>query len=389
MSLLFGTAHRDIDPSDIPWGRGGDASVFGSGMAEKALRLIPVYSAIAGIADDLATAPLHAYRRTGDRRTLLDPAPALVASPGGPGISRITWVGQCVASLLTDGNAFGYVAAIGPNGWPSAIRWLRPDLVSIDESKWARPEYVYNGNPLPAESVVHIPAFALPGSVRGLSPLTLFRLQITKGLKAEEYASDFFERGIMPPGVLRNKAKTLNPGESNEAKRRFKAAVAGRDIFVTGNDWDWTTLQIPQDDATFLHSIKATATQVAAIYRVAPEDIGGETGNSMTYSTVELNELKRNRRALLPWAVRVENALTENMPHPQFAKFNLDALVRVDLLTRMRAHDLALRSGVETNAEARAFEDRSPLTPAEREAWKNDYGRSAPAPVATPEDTPK
>ena len=50
---------------------------------------------------------------------------------------------------------------------------------------------------------------------------------------------------------------TLPPGAAAEAKTKFKAAVANRDIFVTGNDWEWSALTVPRDDAAFLETIKA------------------------------------------------------------------------------------------------------------------------------------
>ena len=367
MSLLFGRAEtRSID--DLPWDRGG--SVRSVTTVESALRLIPVYSAVSGIADDVATMPLHTYRdQDGIRRRV--PDPSIVTSPG-VGADRIAWRCQAMSSLLLRGNAYGLITSLDGRGWPTKVVWLHPDHVVVDERS-GTPRYTYQGRPLDASSVVHIPGFVLPGSVVGLSPVSLFRLQLSRGMSAQQYAADFFDKGIMPPGVLRNRAKVLKPGEADIAKSRFKESVKGRDIFVTGNDWEWSALSVPKDDAAFLETIQAGATEIAAIYRVSPEDIGGKSGDSMTYKTLESNEMRRARRALMPWTARIESALSALMPAPQYVKFNLDAIARADLKTRMEAHAIALDIGLETNDEGRALEDRPPLTPAQREEWQASY----------------
>lgn len=373
MSLFFGRhEQRAITVADVPWSHGGVSLAPSS--VEQSLRLIPLYAAVAGIADSIATLPLHAYQNLGAGiRQPVEKTPALVKDPGVVG-SRVDWLVQAITSLLLRGNAYGLIVDHDRAMWPTKILWLNPASITVDETNVV-PVYRSHGKVIPNDQIVHIPAFVLPGSIVGLSPLSLFRMQITKGLTAERYATDFFDRGIMPPGVLRNKAKVLEEGAAEVAKRRFKASVQGRDIFVTGNDWDWQALTVPQDDAVFLETIKATATQIAAMYRVPPEDIGGETGSSMTYQTLEMNEIKRAQRALLPWTARLEAALNRLIPDPVYVKFNLDAVARADLKTRMQAHEIALRSGLETNDEGRAMEERPPLTDDQKAEWQEHYGR--------------
>lgn len=367
MSLFWRAESRAISVDDVPWGHGGQAQVTG---VDGALRLIPVYAATSGIADDVAVTPLHAYR--GDEKT---DAPQLLTDPGVFGLDLIAWLHQMVMSLLLRGMAVGLIVARDRAGAPAKVVWVHPDRVGIEETSTTQPVLRIDGQAVNWVDVIYVPAAVLPGSIVGLSPVQLFRLQLTKGRAAQQFAADFFDRGVMPPGVLRNTAKTLRPGEGQIAKSRFRESVAGRDIFVTGSDWTWEALTIPDDDVKFLDTIRATATEVAAIYRVAPEDIGGTSGESLTYRTLEMNELRRVRRAILPWARRCEAALTANMRAGTRAKFNLDALVRADLLSRMQAHEVALRAGLETNTEGRALEDKPPLTDAEWQQWQNTYGR--------------
>ena len=71
--------------------------------------------------------------------------------------------------------------------------------------------------------------------------------------------------------------------------------------------------------------------------------------------------------------MRVEQALSAQMPRGTYAKFNADAMIRTDLLTRYQAHEIALRTGLETLDEGRLLEDKAPLTDAEKSAWLAAY----------------
>lgn len=388
MSVLWGRRSgeaRAITRADVPWGKGGDLA--GSSMTS-ALRLIPVYAAVRIIADALSTLPVFAYREAAGVGVRLPQQPMLLRSPGVGEMTRVTWMFQAAASLLLRGNAYGHVVTLADNGWPATVVWLHPDEVTVDESG-PLPVYRYRGKDLDPLMLIHIPAFVLPGSIVGLTPIGLFRTQISTGLRAHKFADDWYANGVAPTGKLRNSAKELLPAEAELVKARFKAAVKDRDLFVTGSDWDYEALTISAADSQFLESIEATATQIAAIFGVPPEEIGGQAGSSLTYSTVEMNGVRFNTRTLLPWVRRFEESLTQQLPAKQYVKFNLDAFARADLMTRMNAHQVALVNGLETLDEARALEDKAPLTPAELEQWQSLFGTrgnvgAVPAPTPAP-----
>lgn len=364
MSLFRRSESRALSYQDV-WGSGGTVETVAG--VKSALRLIPLYAAVMGIADDVSVAPWHAYRNLGGWGERLDEQPALLTDPTGTGAGFIPWMAAGVASACLWGFAFARVTR-HDRGVPVAAPWVNPSRVTVLE-QGGQLRFQLDGKSV--DSWLYVPGPVLPGSLKGLSPVTLFRLQLGKSLRAQRYAADLFEGGVMPPGVLRNTAQVLRPEHSEAAKARFKASVANRDIFVTGSDWEWAPLAAPADDARFLETIKAGATEIAAIYRVQPEDIGGEVSSgSLTYSTLEMNQLNRNRRALLPWVRRFEQVLSSALGEGIYVKANLDALVRSDLKARMEAHEIGLRTGVLTLDEARALEDRQPLTDEQVAQWQ-------------------
>lgn len=378
MSLLFGRRDRALTWQDV-WGTGGPSPEDVRG--ERALRVIPVYSAISQIADSLSTMPLAQYRGGPgpERQTMSTPSP-IVQRPD-PTRERVDWLHQGVGSALLRGNAFGLVTGSWPN--PGSVTWLHPDRVHVDETG-VEPMYTLGipGQSRPARRwplgpILHVPAFTVPGRWVGLSPLELFIMRFETWAMAAGYGHDWFRSNARPSGVLQNLKATLNKKQITAAKDQFTASMSAHEPVVLDQNWSWTELSIKPGEAQFLETIKATSTQIAAIYKLAPEDVGGESGSSKTYSNREQDQARYNVRALLPWIVRFEAAITSLLSRPQYVKFNMDALSRPDLLTRMQAHEVQLRTGLETLEEARGAEDRPPLDDDQIAAWLSRYGKNA------------
>lgn len=366
MSLLWRREERRSISFEDVWGAGWDPP----SQVDDAGSLPALFAAHRTIVDTVATTPLHAYRSLpdGSARQLAKP-PALITPVHG---SMFDWLAQIVASMVTDGNAFGLVTSRDRMGWPTGVVWVAPSRVTIWEPEAGGrvlPEYLLDGRQVPREDVVHIPWIAPPGRWRGISPLKRFVTTLETGALAAQWGRNWFANDTVPPVHVRNNQVTLTPEQAEMVKERYSGAVRGRRPWVTGSDWELSVIGLPPDEQRFIESLKLTAGQVATIYGLKPEDIGGEAANSLTYATVEGNERQQAKRIGQPWGTRIEQALSLHTPRPQYFRFNLDATVRADLLTRMQAHEIGLRIGVETLDEARILEEREPLTPEQKDQW--------------------
>lgn len=379
MSLFFRNEERSMGSSldGVIGGSFATGAGLGSKGMKSALRVVPVYAATSLIADSLAVTPISAFEqsKTGGRSGL-PVQPGLVTNPN-PNLlgTRVDWIHQCVTSLKLRGNAYGTIIDYDRFG-ASKVQWLHPDSVRVDESK-AIPQYIHNGKVLEYASVVHIADYVLPGSVVGLSPIEQFQVQLDMAQSAQQFGTNVYRRSGVPSGHLKNTAQKLSAMESSVVKSRFKSSVANGDVFVSGNDWDYNKLGLTMADVQFLESIKATANQIAAIYKVPPEEIGGDSGSSLKYTTEELNQLKFSRRALQPTAVRLEHHLNRLLNPGLYVKFNLNANVRGDLKSRMDAYEVGLRIGAYTLEQVRDFEDFEMLTPTEVDQWQSWFGKQS------------
>lgn len=320
---------------------------------ETAPRLGPVFAAFRHIVDYTSTLPVDTYRGDASKQTSLPQMLARQDDEGGPGL--VTWLGQAAYGLAC-GNAVGWISKFDGFGYPADVSWLHWNQWSYDEL--SRQWYVF-GEPVPSSQLVHIPWIVPPGRRLGLSPIEHMAAIICAGMSAQEYA-DVKRGGGVPPAVLKNTQKTLDPDSAEAVKKRATSSFAKGEPFVTGADWDLSLLTIPPNQAQFVEILKMSANQVAAAFGIEPEEVGGEAANSLTYSTEELRQINRAAN-MRPYLTRIERGLSRRMPSKQYMKFNIDATMRVDLKTRTDVVGAQILDGRLSVNEGRALEDREPV----------------------------
>lgn len=344
---------RAID--SVPWDMGGTLGSSASVSQATALSLAPVYAANRILASSVSTLPLKAYRRLGDERQPMSSLPQLFDRLVSTG-EIVPWLHRCVTSLGLRGNAYGYVIQRDGYGFPTDIAWLDPAKVSVDDATGV-PVWRVNGQVVARDDIFHIPWFTLPGQTLGLSPIAAFAVTMNVGLASQQYGNDWYNAGGIPPGTFKNTAKAVPQDEARVIKSRLVSAIRTREPIVYGADWDYQPITVKPAEAQLVESTRMTANQIAAIYGVPPEMIGGETGKSMTYQNVEQQSLNFVTFTLRPWLVALETAFSSILPDRQYVKFNADALIRADLRTRHEVYRIDREIGLRNIDEIRALED--------------------------------
>jgi HK97 family phage portal protein len=315
-----------------------------------------VFASIRHIVDFCSTLPVDTYRKVGVDRIQISP-PQLISgldAEGRPG--AVSWLGQAFYGIATRGNAVGWINETMGFGVPTSVSWLSPGDWNYDEAshQW----YVF-GHPVGSSNLLHIPWIVPPGKVLGLSPIEHFAEGIGVGLSAQEYA-DPQRGGGAPPSILKNNAKVLEPGQANLVRERLVSSLRKGEPFVTGADWDFSTVSIPPNHTQFIETLKLTANQTASIFGIDPTEVGGTPGGSLTYNTEELRQINRAAN-MRPYIERFERAVNRVLPAKQFIKLNTDATVRTDVRTRTEVVGAQIKDGRMSVNEARSLEDRMPV----------------------------
>lgn len=348
-----------------------DASDAGSGAVasvSRALALIPVWGAARILSDDVASLTPVLYTRNSQGIPVRQPTPSLFAQPSIHG-TLFDWLSRAVTSMALQGDAIGLITARDYYGWPTMVEWLDPEQVATQDGKlygpgsYMNPMWWWWGRPIDRRNLIHIPWRTMPYRVRGLSPIGAYQLTTNIGISAQEYHASWFGQGGAPPGTLKNNEKTFSHEEGEKLASRLVARLQTRKPLVYGKDWEYTPIAIKPQEAQFVETMQLTSTQIAVIYGLPPQKLGGTTGNSLTYSTVELNTIDYLTSSLRPWLRRLEYALTACFPRGYFVKFDVNDMLLLDAKTRAEVDSTSLgfqNAGWTDRDEVRASRDMPP-----------------------------
>lgn len=341
---------------------GRDGTVFVD--VDSSERLGAVFACRDLIARLLSTLPVDTFTKRGGVFTPVEPKVGFFETPDPVWrVDGVDWLYQITDQLLARGNQFGLIQGLDRQGYPAALHLLSCHQVSVEtQGANGPPLWKVDGDPVemwPAGELWHIPAYTRPGSPMGMSPIERAALTIGIGLSSLQFGAQWFRDGGIPSAMLRQTEEELTQTAAQLAKQRFLDATRGnREPLVVGKGWEYQQIAVAAEESQFLETTKANVADVCRFFGVFPEDIGGSSGDSMTYANVESRNLQLYVRTLGPWVVRIERNLSRLRPNGQFVKFNIDALLRADSTTRVSVYDKAIRAGWLSVNEVRALEDR-------------------------------
>jgi HK97 family phage portal protein len=376
--------------SSLPWGSWGDeGQSTWAGIAvtpNSSLQLMAVYGSVRLISDSISTLPIDVYRQ-GDP-PIETTAPTWLTRPTAD-LDFAEWCGQVLASLLLHGNAYLYVIR-NATGSIVELIVLNPATVAVRRNN-GRKVYTIDGVDRPSAEVVHIKGLMLPGSDVGLSPIEYARQSIGLGLAATQYGSQFFDGDGNMPGVI-ELPKPAQPDTMTNLARQWqrKRRTGGKGLpGVLPDGAQWKATGVTNEQAQFLATRNFTAAEIAGqMFLVDPSDLGIPVqGTSLTYANLEQRTTRRVQVTLLPWIIRLENALSALLAQPRYVKFNVSGLLRGDTRARWDTYYLA----EQINQSAAARGDKPVLSTGEMRDFE-EYG-PAPAtptpPVVTPNPAPE
>jgi len=313
-----------------------------------------VWRAVTLISDAIGGLPLQAYRNGQPIDT-----PPILSRPNPPE-TRMETISAAVATCIIHGNYVAILGPLGPNGYPETIYPVNPERVTFRTHEGRR-QYIIDSIVFDQSEIMHVKGFSLPGEHVGLGILSAQRQGLGASIAIHEYTARYFSGGTTPSVALITENPDLTQEDADLMKQKWLMAYGGRsrEPVVLGN----TKVQVVQDNATesqLTEQKQFDLTEVANMLGI-PGYYLGAPNTSRTYSNVEQEQLQLLRFTLLPWMIRFEQAFSDLLPRGQVAKFNVDAFLRADTLTRYQAHQIALQSGFLSLDEVRRLEDLMPM----------------------------
>jgi HK97 family phage portal protein len=355
--------------------------------ARTALSVAAVYRALAIYADEIGTLPVQRLR--GDYEQL--PEPPFVARPAGDVVGWTDEVGQILWSLVLRGNAYLLVTGYDWTGYPESFYVLNPDTVTVEPAPAGGWQYRWTtgsggemvlANPSPLE-LLHVRWQRPPGAPVGLGILDVNAgpgSALAAAYAAQSYATDSLSNPV-PPAVLTHPLR-LNKDQAAALQTQWATSTGrGRSVpAVLSGGVTYQPLTVTPRDVQLIESQRWSATSIAVMFGLPPYMLGGSTGDSLTYSTVEGEMTRLWVQTLQPMCIRLQRAFNAWLPSGQRLRFNPDALLRSQTLDRFNAHKIAIDAGFETVDEVRQLENRPPL--------ESTAEVPAALPAARPTDAP-
>jgi len=378
---------------------GGEMMMSGERIdVTNSLSIADVFCAVSIITETIGTLPLKVYRNVGGRVVPADDlyrgTRMLEQAPNPTTPAHRFWA-TAAGHLLLWGNCF-IEKLRDENGLVSELWLLHPACIEVQwNANLRQKRFVYRPNGLTIQEtydedrVLHMYGFTTDGLV-GLSPIQQTRQQLglakaRERFEGEVYAQKPFLSGVIEhPGQIRDTVKLRESwkaiyGGGDKGPR----GVSGRhSVAVLEEGASFVPLTAPLEDMQFVESQQMSKRTIASIFKLPVSYLGGSTGDSLTYQTVESNKIQLATMAIAPVTVNMQKFLGFDRGIFPFSswypEFSLEGLMRGDSKARGEFYKALSDVKAILPDEVRALENMPPLTASE----KDELTPAVPAPLA-------
>lgn len=330
-----------------------------------ALGVPAVWCAVNFLAGELASLPMHLYRKKGDSRERVSSALATILSDAvNEETTSFRWRKAMFDAVLTGGRAYTFIERAA-SGRIINLWLLDPGGMTV-KRRDGRREYHYKDGGRPVQysagEIVDMAFMEKADMVGHYSPIMSNRDVIGMAIAITQYASKFFQAGGVPPfavtgnftspGAMKRATDDLADAVRKAAKEQRQALVMplGLEIKPIGSDPEKTQLVEAQ---------RFVIEQVARIWQLPPVFLQDLTHG--TFSNTEQQDLHYVKHTLLRWTNQFEQELNLKLfgraSNSQYVEMNVDGLLRGDFKTRMEGYASGIQHGILKPNEARAREN--------------------------------
>lgn len=334
---------------------------------EVAIRSATVFSCCNILSEDVAKLPIKLHQKDGKGRRVVDEKESrlsYIMSRGvNPHLTTLEFLEMMVWDLTLTGNAFAYISMA--QNKPYSLMPVAVSDVSIDVDKLGNPTYKINGNPVQRRQILHV-RDKVKKSHFGASRISVQAEAIGLDVLGERLTGRLVKNGFRMTPIMSH-PKTLSKDARERLKSQLLDTTQGDDPFramLLEEGLEWKPAQMTPEDAQLLQLREFQRSLIISIFRMPPHKLGILEGSS--YNNIELKEREYYSGPISSWTTRIEQAfdrdlLTEDeRKNGYYFKFNLNAMIRADMVARFNAYQIGLRNGIYNADEVRELEDLNP-----------------------------
>lgn len=265
---------------------------------------------------------------------------------------------------------------------------------------------------VPASEIIHDRGICLHHPLVGVSPIFASGVAATHGLAIQNNATNFFQNGSMPGGIIKVPA-ALPPGKAAELKAAWESGYGGDNrgkTAILADKMEYQPLTISAEDSKLVEQMRMTAEIACSTFGVPPYKIGigappvaSVAAMDQNYYSQSLQPMLEGTEAVLDEGLGLSDA-NDHSPGTLGVEFDLKGLIRMDPMAQMDYFEKGTKCGVLKPNEARKDLDLQPVpggdTPYmqqqnyslsaldKRDSSEDPFGTAKPEPPPPPEATP-
>jgi HK97 family phage portal protein len=340
-------------------------TISGAGVnSDTAMNFSAFFNGVMQISQTIASLPLILYKReseTKKRRFKEHPLFSILHDKANRFMPSFYWRECSTNHQILAGNSYSYIER--DRGLRPVALWLLNPFRT--EAVWEKNEMFYDFYPTSGQKIrynfddiLHIPGFGFDGR-KGYSVLEVARESIGLGLSLEEYQARFISQGAHIQGILQTKGQMSPKGKVNllnSFSEKYGGVGKTAKTILLEEGVEYNKIGMSLTDAQFLESRIFSIQEIARWLNMPPHKLKEQT--NATYSNVESENLSFYQDTIRPYLVRQEAFINFKLaPENGYAEYLFDAILRADILTRMRAFQIQRNMGTLNADEIRAYEN--------------------------------
>lgn len=269
--------------------------------------------------------------------------------------------------MATRGEAWWWVPQRDREGHAVSLFPVPPQEVKVDENQRDPrfPVITWRNQTMPNEDMVQLVLQPDPDNLlRGVGPLQMNQAAISVAVEADEWAANFYGEGGYPSLYLETDFEFESEDDAQKVKDKWVSNPPNMPQ-VLSPGLHPGTIPVNEQGAQMLQSRLHNRGEVANMFGIPGSLLEyTQSGASLTYQNVGQEFEKFVKSCLWPnYLEEVEQAISEELPRPWTAEFDIDRFVRPDPKTRYEIHQIAIGAGIYDKEEARAREGLKPGAP--------------------------
>lgn len=336
---------------------------------DNALTVPAVWAAVAFLSRTLASLPLHAYRSTkegpkkigGKLEVVVHDAP----NDNQDSFKFRQWFWQ---QVFTGGRGLAWIERT-PQGiealWP-----MDPMKTTIKRSG-LKVTYQYSDESgtkeYPAADVIDVPFMLKSNGLHHYGPIVMASKAIQLALAMNDYGSNFFAGGGVPPlaltGPLPAGADAMKRAQADIKRSVDAAKNANEQVFPIPPGYELKPVGLDPAKGQMVEARRFQVEEIARAWQIPKVFLQDLTGG--TFSNTEQQNLMLVQHLVGQWAEALEGEMNLKMfgreSRGRYVEHSLDGLLRGAFAERMAGYATSVQNAIRTPNEIRALENLPPL----------------------------